>query len=103
MEKLMNSNAETLLPIIGQWYRLDDYQLFEVVAMDRDDRTIEIQHFDGMIEELDFVSWEQSHIVESNPPEDWSGAYDMSPLDYGVDIEKHTNSIDIDYLDSLKV
>ncbi len=96
----MNS-TETVLPIIGQWYRLDDYQLFEVVAMDRDDRTIEIQHYDGMIEELDFESWEQSRIVESSPPEDWSGAYDMSPLDYGVDVEVHNDSLDIDRLDNL--
>jgi len=71
--------------------------------MDRDDRTIEIQHYDGMIEELDFASWEQSHIVQSNPPEDWSGAYDMSPLDYGVDVENHTDSLDLDSLDGFNI
>lgn len=97
----MQANRETALPIIGSWYRLDEYQLFEVVAMDRDDRTIEIQYYDGMIEELDFSTWEQSNIVETSAPEDWSGAYDMSPLDYGVDVENHTDSIDLDYLEDL--
>ena len=97
----MNSTDKTVLPIIGQWYRLDEHMLFEVVAMDCDDQTIEIQHFDGMIEELDFETWDQSYITESSAPEDWSGAYDMSPLDYGVDRENHIHSIDIDNLDKV--
>lgn len=97
----MISTTDTVLPIIGQWYRLDDYIVFEVVAMDRDDQTIEIQHYDGMIEELDFESWEQSSIIETSAPEDWSGAYDMSPLDYGVDVEKHNDSLDIGRLDHI--
>jgi len=97
----MSSATQTLVPIIGQWYRLDDYHLFEVVALDRDDRTIEVQHYDGMIEELDFETWEQSHIVETHAPEDWSGAYDMSPLDYGVDVEKHSQCIDLKYLEAV--
>ena len=42
------------VPAIGKWY-LDngDKQLFEIVAIDDDDETIEIQYFDGAIEELD--------------------------------------------------
>ena len=32
--------------------------LFEVVAFDDDDGTIEIQYFDGTVEEMDIEDWE---------------------------------------------
>ena len=34
-----------------------------VVAIDRDDSTIELQYFDGTIEELDFDEWRDEEIV----------------------------------------
>jgi len=85
----MSRPEKLLLPIIGQWYRLDEFLHFEVVAMDRDDRTIELQHADGTIEEYDFEMWEQSNIVEANPPNDWSGAYDMSAMDSGIESDAY--------------
>jgi len=45
-------------PGIGDWYRLNGGSLFEVVALDDDDGTIEIQYFDGTVEELDIEDWE---------------------------------------------
>ena len=45
-------------PGIGDWYRLNDGALFEVVALDDDDGTIEIQYFDGTVEEMDIEDWE---------------------------------------------
>ena len=45
-------------PGIGDWYRLNGAQLFEVVAVDDDDGTIEIQYFDGTVEEMDVEDWE---------------------------------------------
>jgi len=37
-----------LKPIINQWYRhLDKGQRFFVTAVDEDDATVEVQHFDG--------------------------------------------------------
>ncbi|MBT8142968.1 MAG: hypothetical protein HKN88_10495 [Gammaproteobacteria bacterium] len=76
-------------PEIGKWYQHDNGELFEVVAIDENDRTIEIQQYDGSIYELDFHSWSISSIIESTPPEDWSGAYDMLQEDYGVDRDTH--------------
>lgn len=64
-------------PTIGNWYRMENGETFEVVAMDRDDATVEIQYFDGTIEELDFDSWEQMEMEEAQPPEDWSGSVDV--------------------------
>ena len=79
-------------PIIGKWYKLDNGVLFEVVAIDNNDRTIEVQHADGSLDEFDFSSWAISEISDSSPPDDCSGAYDMLPEDYGDDRESYTSN-----------
>ena len=43
-------------PVVGQWYRGGTNELFEVVAIDDQDQTIEIQYFDGTVTEVDFDS-----------------------------------------------
>ena len=48
------------LPGIGEWYRHTGGDLFEVVAFDEDDGTIEIQYFDGTVEEMDTEDWDSS-------------------------------------------
>jgi hypothetical protein len=70
-------------PSVGSWYRLEGGELFEVVAIDDDDATIEIQYFDGTVEEMDLEEWE-AHCDEralrpADPPEDWSGSVDVEP------------------------
>ena len=46
-------------PDIGNWYRrTGGGELFEVVAVDEDDGTLEIQYFDGTVEEMDIEDWE---------------------------------------------
>lgn len=69
-------------PGIGQWFRRPDGTLFEVVATDEDDATVEIQQFDGTIDEVDFERWPELLLTEVSAPEDWSGAVDMDPEDY---------------------
>jgi hypothetical protein len=69
-------------PIIGNWFRSPNGALFEVVAVDEDDGTIEIQQFDGTIGELEIENWPQMLLVEISAPEDWSGSVDMDPEDY---------------------
>ncbi|MGD9598095.1 MAG: DUF6763 family protein [Steroidobacteraceae bacterium] len=68
-------------PTIGAWYRLDGGGSFEVVAYDPDDGTVEIQYFDGTVEEVDVEDWEAQHeenrLEEVEPPEDWSGSVDV--------------------------
>lgn len=64
-------------PTIGNWYRHENGETFEVVALDEKDATVEIQYFDGTIEELDFDAWEQMEIEEAEAPEDWSGSVDV--------------------------
>ncbi len=69
-------------PVIGKWFRRPNGGLFEVVALDESDGTIEIQHFDGTIDEVEFESWPELLLIEVSPPEDWSGSVDMDPDDY---------------------
>ena len=68
-------------PVVGMWYARSGGDSFEVVAIDRDDSTIEIQYFDGTIEELDFDEWRDEEIVAASPPEDWTGSVDVDPED----------------------
>ena len=41
-----------IAPVIGDWYRNSTGDLLEVVALDKSDATIEIQYFDGTVEEI---------------------------------------------------
>lgn len=72
-------------PAIGRWYRRANGQLFEVVAVDEADGTIELQFFDGTIDEVDEETWERLLIQRVAAPEDWSGSVDMDPEDFDGD------------------
>lgn len=74
--------TEVQYPTIGNWYRRPNGTLFEVVAADEDDGTIEIQLYDGTISEIEIDNWPNLLLVEVSAPEDWSGAVDMDPEDY---------------------
>lgn len=72
----------TQTPVIGQWYRhLDKGQEFQVVALDEDSDTVEMQHFDGDLEELDLQSWFALPLEPIAEPENWSGALDVGEID----------------------
>src|SRR4051812_49051957 len=72
-------------PIIGHWYRIQGSDSFEVVAVDDDDGTIELQYFDGTVEEMDIEDWqaekEAGALEEIEPPEDWTGSVDVDAED----------------------
>ena len=57
------------------------------VAIDTDDRTIEIQYFDGAVEELDLEDWVEEEIALTEAPEDWTGSVDVEPEDYENEVE----------------
>jgi len=72
----------TQAPLIGHWFRRPGRALFEVVAIDEDGATVEIQLFDGTIDEVELENWFKLSMYEVAPPEDWSGSVDMDPEDY---------------------
>ncbi len=84
---------------VGHWYRTADGEKLEVVAYDHEEGVIEVQFYDGTVEEYDHDDWEELEVAVIAPPEDWAGSYDVSRDDYGVDLDKpagdnHANPLD---------
>ncbi len=78
-------------PGIGEWYRLRGGESLEVVAFDEAEGTIEVQYFDGTVEEFDLDDWRSQRatgaIEEAEAPEDWSGSVDFEPEDGRADAD----------------
>lgn len=72
-------------PDIGEWYSIRGGDQFEVVAVDEDDGTIEVQYFDGTVEELDMSDWQSQQadgeIEDVDPPDGWNGSADFDEDD----------------------
>lgn len=68
--------AQSPNPEIGNWYRGFNGLMFRVVAIDDDEATVEIQHFEGEVDEVDFEAWDELGLESVPPPEDWSAAFD---------------------------
>ncbi len=77
------------LPETGSWFRGPDGRTFEVVAVDEKDQTIELQHFDGTLEEMDAEAWLELAAEPVDAPEDWSGSLDMDSEDLPKDDMVH--------------
>jgi hypothetical protein len=89
-------------PRVGDWYQNISGENFEIVALDDDEATLEIQYFDGAVEEVDFDSWYELEIQPIEPPEDWSGSMDIEREDYGVDLELTAPNDKINPLDEFE-
>jgi len=93
----MNTDVEVHImpterePEIGSWYRNLQGQSFEVIALDEGEGIVEIQYFDGAVEELDMDTWYELELVEREPPEDWSGPFDdLEKDDFGdTEVARH--------------
>ena len=74
-----------LPPIVGNWYsHRDKGALFQVVALDEDAGTVEIQEFDGGLDELDLDEWRTLLVDSAAQPEDWGGPLDdVEPDEFG--------------------
>ena len=60
---------------LGQWYRhLDKGEIFRVVGLDRESRSIVIQNADGDLDEIDEESWITLPVGWAQPPERWTDA-----------------------------
>ena len=62
-------------PTVGQWYEdLENEETFQVLKVDEDKETVEIQHLDGDIEEFDVDGWAELDLELTEEPEGWSGS-----------------------------
>jgi hypothetical protein len=76
MEERMNAE-------IGQWYlQRDKGEMFRVTAYDEGTHSVEIQTFDGDVDEIDEEAWNALTLERTGEPEDWTG-----PLD-GIDVDE---------------
>jgi len=79
-----------MLPEVGNWYKNRHGDSFEVVAIDEHTSTIEIQYFDGTLEEYDQDTWVELHPHPIEAPDDFFGSMDIEPEDYGLDLDEHS-------------
>jgi hypothetical protein len=64
---------------IGSWFEeVESGQIFEIVALDELQRTIEVQYLDGSLGEFDSEQWRHLPLVPAAPPEDANAAYEPS-------------------------
>ena len=62
-------------PVIGEWYKMPEGTVFEVVAINEHDGSIDVQYADGTIGEFDVETWAMLELVTVAPP-DATGDYD---------------------------
>ena len=97
----MNSHQ----PAVGEWYRMRGGNLFEVVAFDEADGTIEIQYFDGTVEERELDDWNaefsSGDIEEAEAPEDWTGSVDVDPEEEPTTGQENEQRLDAGRLEGL--
>ena len=55
-------------PSIDVWYKSASGDIFEVVAVDPQEDSIEIQYLDGSLEELDTDAWQSAEPKMIDPP-----------------------------------
>ena len=78
-EFVMSTDAD---PVQLNWYSpLGKGQEFRIVAVDYEKKLVELQNFDGEINEIDFDTWYEMDVELIEEPEDWSGAYDFGEID----------------------
>jgi hypothetical protein len=66
-------------PIVGNWYqRMDSDERFEVIAVDEDAGTVEIQYYDGEVEEMDIDAWYGLDLDAIETPEEWEANAGLS-------------------------
>ena len=74
------------VPGIGEWFiDKSNGQLFEVVAIDEQGSTIEIQYVDGELGEYETEVWGAQDIESAAAPEDWSAPYEVASEDRNAD------------------
>ena len=79
-------------PNIGQWYQDLEGRSFEVVALDELD--VEVQFYDGEVEEFDMDTWYLLDLHPTEAPKDWNGPFeDVNVEDVG-DIDSYIYETD---------
>ncbi|MGH8646182.1 MAG: DUF6763 family protein [Gammaproteobacteria bacterium] len=70
-------------PVVGNWYQHtdDDEKKFTVLDLDQEEGVVEIQYFDGDLDQIDLDEWYELVLEPIGAPEDWTGAMDGAEED----------------------
>jgi hypothetical protein len=67
-----------ITPKIDHWYQDSrSGALFEIVAWDSDEGTVQVQYLDGEIADFDLDSWSELALRPAAAPEDWRSAFEV--------------------------
>ncbi len=74
--------TDLILATPGQWYRdRESGAIFQVVGVDPEDRTIDLQYTDGSLEGATLEDWSARNLELCEQPEDWVGPFDDLEID----------------------
>ena len=80
-------------PRIGNWFRRSDHpQAFHVIALDESSATVDVEYFDGTLDEWPLRHWQELSITPCDAPQDWSGPFDSPAVDEAPDDEDDSGS-----------
>jgi hypothetical protein len=73
-------------PKVDDWYEDEEGRAFRIVAVDDSDGAVEVQYFDGDVEEFDRESWYLTSLRRIEAPEDGTGPFDDPEQDAPGDL-----------------
>ena len=89
-------------PEVDSWYHhAEKAQKFQVTAIDEHSDTVEIQYFDGTLDEFDLSTWYAMDVESVEAPEDWTGPVDMEDLS-SIDAEMSAEDWDAPYNEEME-
>lgn len=66
------------VPKLGRWYQdRENGQLFEVVSLDLDDESVQVQYVDGELAEFELDMWAELKLHKAAAPEDWRRPFEL--------------------------
>jgi hypothetical protein len=81
--------SENTIPIEGNWYKsLDTGKTLSVVTFDEDESIVEIQYYNGKLEEIEIEEWDDLSLELIDQPEDYiddAGNLDEDNMHYEMD------------------
>lgn len=76
--------SHKLKPVVTKWYkRLDNGEMFEVIAVDEVDGFVDVQNFDGEVAEMTLHAWRNLNLARVSAP-DWHDSYGSFESDRDV-------------------
>jgi len=70
----MATEQQAIRPLVGRWYEDPLQRQFEVVAVDEEAGTIQVQYKDGETGEMELADWRHAMVERDETPDDYLSA-----------------------------